>query len=87
MKSLEITDAAGEYLLQMLEKASAGDSIRFVFGLAGLEPQPSAVLPGDMVFTYQGQEVLVLDTTMVQMLAGKTLDVEETQQGPILRLL
>lgn len=83
---LEVSDAAGAYLAEMLDQHSAGDAIRFVFGLAGLEPQPSAVLPGDTVYAYHGRTVLVLDHTVSRMLHGKTLDVEQTDEGPRLRL-
>lgn len=83
---LEVSDAAGAYLAEMLDQHLAGDAIRFVFGLAGLEPQPSAVLPGDTVYEYRGRTVLVLDRTVTRMLHGKTLDIEETDEGPRLRL-
>lgn len=86
MTNLEISNAAGDYLAQVIDRESACDTVRLVFGLAGLEPQPSAVLPGDTVFRHNGQTILVLDQTMNLMLADKTLDVEDTQQGPKLRL-
>ena len=84
--NLLISPAAGDYLTQVIDRESACDTVRLVFGLAGLEPQPSAVLPGDTIYEHNGRTVLVLDQTMNQMLADKTLDVEDTQQGPKLRL-
>jgi hypothetical protein len=82
-----ITDAARAYLVRMLDEDPAGETVRFVFGLRGLEPQPSVVLPGDTTFKHEGRIVVVLDKTMCQMLEDKTLDVEETKDGPTLRLL
>ena len=82
-----ITKAAGAYLTHVLEQDPVGQTVRLVFGLRGLEPQPSAVLPGDTTFEHQGRTVLVLDEIMSQMLGDKTLDVEETEDGPRLRLL
>ena len=84
---LTITEAAAAYLANKLDEEPAGEAVRFVFGLQGLEPQPSVVLPGDTTFEHQGRIVLVLDKTMSQMLEDKTLDVEETKDGSTLRLL
>ena len=84
--TLEITEAAGAYLAQLLEEHRSGDTVRFVFGLQGMQPQPSVVLPGDLVYEYAGKTVLVLDPTVARMLANRTLDVENTDEGPILRL-
>ena len=83
----ELISASSEYLVHMLDEDPAGETVRFVFGLRGLEPQPSVVLPGDTTFEHEGRLVVVLDKTMCQMLEDKTLDVEDTKDGPILRLL
>jgi len=81
-----MSEAAGAHLARMLDRDAVGSAVRFVFGLAGLEQQPSAFLPGDTVYRYQGRTVLLLDQTMTRMLAGKTLDVEVTDDGPKLHL-
>ncbi len=84
---LVITKAAAAYLAHVREQDPIGQTVRLVFGLRGLEPQPSVVLPGDTTFEHQGRTVLVFDETMFQMLRDKTLDVEETEDGHRLRLL
>lgn len=86
LAAFEMSEAAGAHLARMLDNDTVGSAVRFVFGLAGLEQQPSAELPGDTVYRYQGRTVLLLDRTMTRMLAGKTLDVEITDDGPRLHL-
>ncbi len=86
LAAFEISEAAGALLAQMLDRDTVGSAVRFVFGLSGLEQQPSAFLPGDTAYRYQGRTVLLLDATMKRMLAGKTLDVEITDDGPRLHL-
>ena len=81
-----VTKAAGAYLNHWLEQDPVGEVVRIVFGPRGLEPQPSALLPGDSRFEHQGRTVLVLDKTLSQMLANKTLDVNEEYNGSRLQL-
>jgi len=83
---LKVTESASDFLIDMLDKNPVGETVRIVFGLQGMEPQPSAVLPGDTTYEFNGRIVLVLDKTMSLMLAGKTLDVDESGRKPILRL-
>ena len=59
-----ITKAAAAYLAKKLEEDGAGEVVRFVFGLSGLEPQPSVVLPGDATFEFEGKTILAIDQTM-----------------------
>ena len=81
---LNVTSSAGKFLTQKLEEHPGTPVVRLVFGLRGLEPQPSVVLPDDTVFYYQGQAILVQDKTVAQMLAEKTLGIERV--GPNTRL-
>ncbi len=85
-RMLKVTESASDFLIDMLDKNPVGETVRIVFGLQGMEPQPSAVLPGDTTYEFNGRIVLVLDKTMSLMLAGKTLDVDESGRKPILRL-
>ncbi len=82
-----MTKAAAAYLAKVLEEDDAGEVVRFVFGLSGLEPQPSVVLPGDATYEFEGKTILAIDQTMTQMLERKTFDVDYTDDGPYLRLL
>lgn len=42
--------------------------------------------PGDGTFAHEGKTVLVLSDELCQQLADGTIDVEDTDEGPRLRL-
>ena len=86
---LTITDAAGAYLTEMLQKANApeGVVVRIVFGFHGLEFQPSATCPGDTTFDFGGKTVLVLDKHLSTALSAKTLDTRKMGERVTLDLV
>jgi len=84
---LTLTDGAGEHLAQMLTVASEGTAIRLVALGKDLKMQLDSVKPGDTTFDHKGGTVLVLDEQTAGFLAGKTLDVTDTDGGPRLALL
>jgi len=84
---LTVTDAAGEHLVRMLTVASEGTAIRLVASGKDLKVQLDSAKPGDATFDHKGARVLVLDEQAAGLLAGKTLDVTETNEGPRLALV
>lgn len=83
---LTVTDSAGALLSDMLSEAPDEAAVRFVPQGNGLAPKLDAERPGDATFTHDEKTVLVLDPQISELLADKTLDVQQTPQGPQLAL-
>lgn len=85
---LTVTDAAAEHLSGMLDEANAEDNMaaRLVPTDQGLELALDAANPSDQTFEHGGKTVLVIDEKLGEMLAGRTLDVQTTEQGTGLTL-
>jgi len=85
---LAITDAAGAYLAQLLEKGSVPDelAVRFVAEEEGITMKPDQQREGDSSFEHAGRVVLLLDSETSGLLADKTLDVESSTEGARLTL-
>ena len=85
-----ITDAAGEYLITVLERAKASEdtAVRIrVHDDDALSPVLDTPRPGDESFDHQGRLVLVLDARARDYLGDTMLDIEETPDGPKLLVL
>ena len=83
-----ITEAAGAYLTGSLERKEAPED---VFARLEQEEGQLALRLGhahleDSTFAHEGRTVLVIDKELCQELADSTLDVEDTEAGPRLRL-
>lgn len=83
-----ITEAAGAHLAGLLERAEAPEDVfaRLEQEEGGLALRLGHADPGDNTFAHEGKTVLVLSDELHQQLADSTLDVEDTDQGPRLRL-
>jgi hypothetical protein len=84
-----ITEAAGGYLIGVLDNAnvSAETAIRFVLEGNALTPKLDNARPGDATFDHEGRMILMLDAQVSEVLTDSTLDVQATDEGPKLVLL
>jgi Fe-S cluster assembly iron-binding protein IscA len=85
---LTMTEAAGAHLIDLLGEAEVPEdvAIRFVVESEELTLRLDKEQPGDETLSHDGKTVLLLDEQMSPMLAGKTLDIEESDDGPKLSL-
>lgn len=86
---LYITDAVGDYLEAVLDKAKVpqNTAIRIRLEQGALAPALDTARPGDETFDHRGRVVLVLDSQVREYLAESVLDVEHTADGPKLLIL
>jgi hypothetical protein len=86
---LNITEAAGEYLTAVLERAHAPDDTGIRLRLAddALAPSVDSAHPDDEKFDHNGRTVLLLDASVRDYLSDSMLDIEDTPDGPKLLIL
>jgi len=82
---LRVTERAKQQLKQIL--AAKVDNPRAVLRLTASEPDKLGLgidieMPGDQVVEYEGSKVLVVEQGLAASLEGRTLDVEDTADGP-----
>jgi Fe-S cluster assembly iron-binding protein IscA len=85
---LTLTDAASSHLAQLLDAASAPEdvAVRVVAEGPGLAMRMDNERPGDETHDHDGRTVLLLDGQVAGTLAERTLDVQQTGEGPRLAL-
>lgn len=85
---LTVTEAATAHLADMLEKSDApeGHAIRVVPAQGSVALRLDEPQPEDQSVEHGGKTVLVLDTQVQEMLGERTLDVDQTENGPALAL-
>lgn len=85
---LTVTDAACAFLAELLTEADApeGVAIRFIIEEQGLAMRLDNHHDGDDSFNHGERLVLLVDEEMSVILDEKTLDVEESDEGPKLAL-
>ncbi|MEX0744829.1 MAG: hypothetical protein WD118_04435 [Phycisphaeraceae bacterium] len=85
---LIMTHSAAEHLRQLLLEADApeGAAARFVAGPEGLSLHLDKHRTGDETYEHDGRTVLLVDGQIADLLADRTLDVEQTDDGPTLTL-
>ena len=85
---LTVTGSASAQFAQMLADTKApGDAvIRIVVREDGLALGLDTTHPEDAAFDHEDRTVLVLDAEVSQLLEEKTLDVEDTEEGPQLAI-
>lgn len=79
---LKITEAAGDFLGRLLAAAPEHLALRYVFSGSGVAPQLDSKRAGDTCIRHNGRVVLLLEPEVARWLADKTLDLQETSQGP-----
>jgi hypothetical protein len=81
---LNVTNAAGDYLNNMLEsaRAPAESAVRLEVTKEGLIAAIDEERPGDARVDHEGRKVLVLDQHAAQVLSEKTLDVQAAEGRP-----
>ena len=73
---------------QLVEDGSSeGVVVRFYLEGETLEVKMDAEKPDDAKFAHEGKTVLVIDRELSKHLDGKTLDVQDTDEGPQLAFL
>ncbi|MFA9476826.1 hypothetical protein ACERK3_00835 [Phycisphaerales bacterium AB-hyl4] len=85
---LIMTHTAAEHLRQLLLEADApeGAAARFVAGPEGLSLHLDKQRSGDEAYEHDGRTVLLVDEQISELLNDRTLDLEETDDGPALTL-
>ncbi len=85
---LTVTEAASAHLAQMLADAEAPNdvAIRIVVREGGLVLALDSANTEDATFDHEERTVLVLDTEVSELLQEKTLDVQDTEEGPQLAI-
>jgi Fe-S cluster assembly iron-binding protein IscA len=85
---LTVTENAKAHLHDLISQNSIGDkqAIRLVPRENGLGLAPDAEKPTDTAYDHNGRTVLVVDQSVAEQLADRTLDVKETSAGKQLSL-
>ena len=83
---LSITEPAAEHLSKLLNEADApeGSAARFVASQEGLSLQVDSPQADDKTVEHQGKTLLIMDSQVAELLDDKTLELEETEDGPTL---
>lgn len=81
---LTVTDAAVCHMAEVLYKSDAADemAIRFVQEGRTIVPKLDHARPGDATYEYAGTTVLLLDKNIFALLENRTVDIEDTEEGP-----
>jgi len=85
---LTLTDGAAEHLSELLVAAEAPKevAVRFVRDGQELAMTMDNERPGDATFAHEGRTVLLLDSEISEALAGRTLGIEDSEEGARLAL-
>lgn len=85
---LSVTEPAGAHLEKLLDEAEAPDgaAARFIASDQGLTLQLDHPKPEDEIHQHDGRTVLLLNQQIAELLSDKTLDLQQTEQGPSLAL-
>ncbi len=85
---LNVTKPALDRLSHRLARqdAAADVALRFTRREGGWTLGPDQTRPGDVTFTLDGRNVLVLDVAAAESMTNLTLDIRHTGAGPRLRL-
>lgn len=86
---LNVTEAAGEYLVQLLDKAEAptDTAVRLVVEGRQLTMTLDKPNPEDATFDHEGRTVLLVDGVLSSALAERTLDVKAGEDREQLALV
>ena len=85
---LNVTDAAGAQLKEMIDEATSDDdtetAVRFTRDPRGLVMNLDKPKEGDTKIEHDGRVVVLLEQDVSQALQDKTLGVKETEKGQAL---
>lgn len=83
---LTVTDSAAAHLATMIDQAEAPEAsaARLVARPEGLQLALDQPREGDETIEHDGRTVLLVDQSTAEMLTGRTLDTEQTEQGTVL---
>lgn len=78
-----MTQAAGEFLSGVLERAELPEDAAIRFEIQGnsLISKVDKPRPGDAIFDHDGKKVLVMDDRVSQLLAESRLEVQPSPEG------
>ena len=85
---LTVTENAVRHLAELLSNADAAEeeAIRFVREGRTITPKLDCERPGDTTYEHEGNTVLLLDENVFALLGDRTLDVQDTDDGPQLTI-
>lgn len=82
---LTVTEAAGAHLAELLAESKTPEArdlvVRIVYEADGLALTLDQTRADDQTFDHEGVTVLVVDEKLSEALAGRTLDIAETETG------
>lgn len=85
---LTVTEDAKTHLSEIITENNVpeGVAIRLVAGAQGIGLSPDEPKDADDTWEHGGKTVLCVEPTLNQQLAGRTLSVEKTGEGPRLNI-
>lgn len=85
---LTVTENAKKYCARILNDGGAPPEIviRLHVREQALAVTPDQARDGDESFEHEGKTVFVVETALAEHLDERTLDVEETEEGPRLKM-
>ena len=85
---LTVTDDAKVHLANLLEhnEVPDGTAVRLVVAEQGLAMTTDSPGDQDATFDHDGRTVLVMENEIAEQLDGRTLDVEQTDDGTELKV-
>lgn len=84
---VRLTDDAGSLLRRIQEGQTNAQTLRMVSEAGDLVLGTSGPAAGDEILFHQGDPVLCLSADAAAMLAGYTIGIEQTGEGPTLQVL
>jgi Fe-S cluster assembly iron-binding protein IscA len=83
---LTVTDSACALINDLLDRSEAPDdaAARLTVGDQGLQMTIDTQRDGDQSFDHEGKTVLLIDEQVASLLEDKSIDTQETEQGPVL---
>ena len=81
---LNASDAACAFISELLTSSEASDesAVRIAIEENQLSMKLDEEKPGDETFLHEGKTILLVDAEISQVLDGKTLEFEDTEEGP-----
>ncbi len=84
-----MTEAAGAHMARVLAGTEAAEyaALWFVRAKHGFASRVDSARPSDATFKHEARTVLLFDEQVSELLADRTLDLEDTDEWPRLTLL